>query len=224
MYGHWRRKDKEPAANLTPSDFLLSIDDAARAFGKVLPNWMRLSRDFRDALNLFFGPRYADGMYLEVSFLLVAQALEVFHRTKYPAATVIPADEYARIRTALIKATPKQHRNLVSARLNHGNDPFFKTRIVELVHYAGPTVTSLVGQPPDRWATEVKNTRNDLTHWNPVREGTEPGTQNFFDMRRQALTLMKTVLLRELGFSASECTRLLANNWEYRHTRAWAGQ
>src|SRR6266536_5706316 len=110
---------------------------------RCYPNWMRLSRDFRDALNLFFGPRYADGMYLEVSFLLVAQALEVFHRTKYPAATVILSDEYANIRTALIKATPKQHRNLVSARLNHGNDPFFKTRIVEVVHYSGPSVTSL---------------------------------------------------------------------------------
>jgi ApeA N-terminal domain 1 len=55
VYGHWRRKDKEPAANLTPSDFLLSFDEAARAFDKVVPNWMRLSRDFRDALNLFFG-------------------------------------------------------------------------------------------------------------------------------------------------------------------------
>jgi len=220
VYGYWARKDKEPARDLTPSDFLLGFDDVARAFDRVLSNWLRVSRDFRDALTLFFGPRYADHMYLEPSFLMLVQALEVFHRTKHPAATMIPSDEYRKLRDALIKATPKQYKNLISARLNRGNDVFFKTRIVELANYAGPAVTNLVGQPPDRWANKVKNTRNDLTHWNPVREGMEPGTPDFFDMRRQTLILMKTVLLRELGFSTSECARLLANNWEYRHTRA----
>jgi hypothetical protein len=220
VYGDWTRNDKELPGNLTPSSFLVSFDEVASAFDRVLSNWLRVSRDFRDALNLFFGPRYADRMYLESSFLMLAQALEVFHRTKYPATTMVPREEYKKLRNTLIKATPKQYKKLISPLLSRGNDPFLKTRIVELVNYAGPAVTNKVGQPPDRWADDVKNTRNDLTHWNPIRKGIEPGTPDFFDLRRQVLILMKTVLLRELGFSTSECARLLRENWEYGHTRA----
>jgi hypothetical protein len=222
VHGYWAKTDKEPPRKLTPSHFLAGFDDVAKVFERVLSNWLRLSRDFGDALNLFFGPRYADHMYPELSFLVIAQALEVFHRTKDPDATIIPLNDYRKLRKALIKATPKQYKSLISARLSHGNDPFFKTRIVELVNYASPAVDKLVGQRPDRWASEVKNTRNDLTHWNPVREGIEPGTQDFFDLQRQAQILMKIVLLRELGFSASDCVRLLASNWEYRQTRVLA--
>jgi hypothetical protein len=95
---------------------------------------------------------------------------------------------------------------------------------MDLIRDARPAVSKLVGQRPDRWANDVKNTRNDLTHWNPVREDIEPGTQEFFDLQRQALILMKTILLRELGFSADECARVLANNRIYRNARGpvWA--
>ena len=224
VYGYWAKKDKERADNLTPSSFLVNFDDVVRVFERVLSNWLRLSRSFKDALTLFFGPRYAERMYLELSFLMLAQALEVFHRTKYPTGTMIPPDEYEEIRKSLIKNTPRAHKDLISARLTRGNDPFYKTRIMELIRDARPAVSKLVGQRPDRWANDVKNTRNDLTHWNPVREGIEPGTQEFFDLQRQALILMKTILLRELGFSADECARVLANNRIYRNARGpvWA--
>jgi hypothetical protein len=219
IYGYWAKEDKERADNLTPSSFVVNLDDVVPVFERVLSNWLRLSRHFKDALTLFFGPRYANRMYVELSFLMLAQALEVFHRTKYPTATMIPPDEYERIRKSLITKTPKARRGLISTRLDHGNDRFFKNRILDLVAYAGPAVTKLVGQRPDIWANHVRNTRNDLTHWNPVRKGIEPGTQNFFDMQRQASILMKTILLRELGFSEPECARILAGNWEYRHAR-----
>ena len=145
VYGYRARRDKEPADNLTPSSFLLNLDDVAGIFERILSNWLRLSRDFKDALTLFFGPRYADHMYVELSFLVLAQALEVLHRTKYPTANMIPSDEYEKTRKALMKATPKAHKNLISARLKRGNDPFYKTRIVDLVNYAGPAVSKLVG-------------------------------------------------------------------------------
>lgn len=222
-YGYWAKWNREPPRNLTPSHFLLNLDDVVTVFDRVLSNWLRLSHDFNDALTLFFGPRYADHMYGELAFLMLAQALEVFHRTKYPSATMIPSDEYEQTRKALIKATPKGHKNLISARLNRGNDPFYKTRIMDLIDYAGPAVSKLVGQRPDRWAHAIKNARNALTHWNPVREGIEPGTQDFFDLQRQALILMKVVLLRELGFPAPECARILTSNRIYGHARgpAW---
>src|SRR6266542_1939323 len=145
-------------------------------------------------------------LYLESSFLMMAQGLEVFHRTKYSTATMIPQDEYTGLYEKLLAETPKRRRWLIEPRLKRGNEPFFKRRLVDLIEFAGDGFTDLAGTP-DTWAGRVKDARNDLTHWSADRSGVEPGTDTFFQLLREATLLTKAVLLREIGFSTSECSR-----------------
>src|SRR6266704_85582 len=205
---------------LVSTDFLIGFDEMANRFEPVMREWFRISRDYRDACTLMFAPRYAGNLYLESSFLMIAQALEVFHRTKYATATIMPPNEYEALRGKLLAATPKEHRSLIASRLSlsHGNAPFFKDRLLDLIELAGESVTNLV-KSRDAWAKKLKDTRNDLTHWSDTREGVEPGTEAFFRLLRQATILTKAIALREIGFSTSECARLFSENWLYRFSR-----
>jgi len=217
---HFIQHVEDERRHLVPRDFLVGLDEIAGRFQDVMHEWFRVSEDFRDACNLIFAPRYADNLYLESSFLMMAQGLEVFHRTKYSTATMIPQDEYTGLYEKLLAETPKRRRWLIEPRLKRGNEPFFKRRLVDLIEFAGDGFTDLAGTP-DTWAGRVKDARNDLTHWSADRSGVEPGTDTFFQLLREATLLTKAVLLREIGFSTSECARLLSQNRVYRFMRGW---
>jgi ApeA N-terminal domain 1 len=213
--GFIRQVEASRQRALTRSRCLLQLDDIATRFQGIMTKWMRASHVFKDACELFFAPRYAESMYLEPRFLMMAQSLEVFHRSKYPDATIFPPEEYESVRKELVRATDKRYRDVIAIRLNRGNDPFLTHRLQKLAEDAGPGFTNLV-DPVKAWADRLKDTRNDLTHWSQERRGVERGTKAFFRLLHEVDFLMSTVLLRELGFSQEECAELLAKNQLYR--------
>src|SRR6266540_659966 len=74
---HFIQHVEDERRHLVPRDFLVGLDEIAGRFQDVMHEWFRVSEDFRDACNLIFAPRYADNLYLESSFLMMAQGLEV---------------------------------------------------------------------------------------------------------------------------------------------------
>ena len=67
-----------------PTSFIVPFCEVRDNLPKYIARWMAYGRKYDMVLNLYFTELYARNMPGEVRFLLLAQALEVYHRTSNP--------------------------------------------------------------------------------------------------------------------------------------------
>jgi hypothetical protein len=70
-----------PAKRRDAHEMLFTLPEAAPDIGKVIRSWFAKQERLQPVFNLFFGMRYHPDMYLDVRFLMNAQAVETYaHR------------------------------------------------------------------------------------------------------------------------------------------------
>ena len=182
------------------SDFVALGDDA-------LQSWVNRSIAIRPVVDLYLGVLQKDG-FAELKFLMVVQALEVYHRTTTTASILgrelwKPVEEKLRevIQQAQIGNEPEVRREQLLRRLSHFNDVTLSQRLKTLLDLVPDHKGEVCGGRRGGFIRKVVDARNYFTHWSTNEESTpvERGPE-LFHLTCRLIALLELILLREIGF------------------------
>ena len=183
-------------------EFLLNRAELGDAFQNVAAKW------FSEAAALKIPSRLANGLmswgvgdfYLE--FLSSMQALEGFHRVKYPG-TYTDEVSYEGIKKALNDAIPvsteNDHKEALKSKIRYGNQLSLRRRLKDLRGTLGDSLASGVfggtGELPKRWV----DTRNYLTHWDADLKAAALDGQDLYEATIRAQQFLRLLYLLLVG-------------------------
>lgn len=188
---------------------LFKLDDLPVSSQAALDAWLRFHANSPVAANLFFSTRKQRFEYINIQFILMAQAAEVYHRNS-SKEQLMPNADYKKLKKQILEAVPPEHRPMIGAKLAHGNDLTLANRLERLMapfeHFFGDAATRALT------IKSIVGIRNDYTHWSNA-EGREDG--DGLDPWRNLMRLdmlMQMQLLKELGYSVGDVVRILEDN------------
>ncbi len=207
--------------SVSPWPMLFTFSDIESQLRKYMANWIDMNYRLRSVMWQFYWIQYQPVLHLETSFLLLAQALEGFHRIV--CGGVYQNDkEYEPVKQALIAAIPDSvsgsHRDKLKAMIKYGFEYSFRKRLETIcgryLENCSEVVEDLLGDRR-QFALGITKIRNTLTHPDVRRSVDELENDDLFYNIRRMQMLMRICFLKEMGFPPGEITRLLNKNQEY---------
>ncbi len=206
--------EAESDTPLLPQDMLFTLADVDDFQGMV-ECWLTASGELDSVCNLFFGVQYSPQMYVEHRFLSLVQALESYHRRRWPN-DVLPKAQHKQRVEAILERTPEEYRSWLRELLNFSNEPRLAQRLSDLVAYVGPAIAPLV-RDPAAFVKVVKDTRNYYTHYDKTLARKAADQLDLYWLAQTLSYLLQGCLLRELGLSLDRCAELFSRNRRYQH-------
>lgn len=194
------------ATNMT-----LPYKEIAADFPDVLKRWFDYHSKLDSALNLYFATIFNRKLYENHQFLLLAQALEVYHNSN-PAysPSVQPRDEFRKRLRKFACCVPKSERAWLIEKLQHANQKTLAQRLDDILDQHSAETQKFI---PDRskFANQVRHTRNYYTHFDEklrekgkVAQGDDLGW-----LIQQMRTLLTVCFLKDLGISGTPLSRVV---------------
>ena len=183
-------------------EMLISYPEISDKFEEVVQNWRNKYREFRDIWNSFLSIHLQPNMFLEPRFLLLAQALESYHRRKFDMDRGRQKAECDRI----IKAqTDKEIEKYLKQKLQYAHEPSFKERFRDLIMRCPRLLYFRVLNHGTRmeeedFLTQTKNARNYYTHYDKKLTKKVPDFGVLVNITGKLQLLMHYYILSELGF------------------------
>ncbi|AYG04646.1 HEPN domain-containing protein [Gryllotalpicola protaetiae] len=188
-------------------EFLIPFDEMAVRFPTLVARWFEMDEQGRSAFYNFFAyvmwPALSS---FEESFLRVVRALEVWHGVLDPSLA-IPEVDFAPIKRKVKEALEGEPQGeLVVSRLKHANEHSLKARLELMVGRSSPFVRARY-ERRERFLRRVVDTRDSLTHVGDL--GDRFQGRELSEALVLLSTLMKAVMLRELGLDEPEVDAML---------------
>lgn len=195
-------------------DFLFRAADLGEGLCDGLNAWLQASADLDSAINLHFSTRYAERVFLETRFLNAAQAVEVYHRRRFPNEVVPKAEHKAR-KNQILASAPAQFMGWLKGVLSFSNEKPFAHRLTELLDAHWSVMGRLA---PDRqqFVREVVDVRNHFTHWTKKPKWVRPTNRDIFLLADRLGILIQSCLLSEVGFASEPRKGLFDRSKRYR--------
>jgi hypothetical protein len=130
---------------------------------EAVARWLDTSRRFQRALDYFMSIKHAKHMFAENRLLNVTFAAEAVHRIITQRAPYMDEETFNGLLGIYLENTPKEHRDWLRGRIEHGNEPPLRRRLLELATRAGVATRPLIGEKKT-WAHTLTQVRNELTH------------------------------------------------------------
>lgn len=131
----------------------------------ILSKWFELDARLRPVVDLFMTVRTRMAPTIELRFLLLAQALEVFHsRSGAFVGTDVPRAQHRARIEALAACVPASDQDWLREKLAYANQKTLATRLTDIFASLGDVVPRLTAGITD-FSAKVKNTRNYFTHY-----------------------------------------------------------
>lgn len=177
----------------------------------VLTKWFAMVEKSPHSLNDFFGVNESPPINIEDSFLRVARSIESWHRSQFGGSYMdkgIFTEMREKIKSVVTSATWNEY---LSERLI--NVPPFAQRLADMVEKAGEPVATKIAQYRD-FVERTKKTRNSIAHEGNI--GTAFDYLELFWAQKALEHVFRSVLLRELGFTAEEVCTAVGRSREWR--------
>lgn len=202
---------KEPSS----TQFIFNLSDI-KDNPEIFYNWMRLNEELKFILNNLFGTIYNGYLFLENSLLDHVFALEVYHRINF-GNTELKGEEFLKLRSQIIEKLKEDNRLkewFESKVKAEKKDITLKERLIYLIDRQ----QSLIGevfQIESLFIDKVVETRHYLVHQN-VREESLIIKNEFelFDTIEKLAVIIKSIVLKELGFDDSQIVSILKSSGE----------
>lgn len=212
---------------------LFTFEDVRNSTCKYLPAWIAKYEQLHSVIELYFQTIYSRSLSAKTGFLLLAQALEAYHRNLY-GGNYLSVNTYKKARREIKKAIPDcvegEHRSNLEAMINNGNQFSLKTRILNICDEILPShlvdgdiviVDSLLTDSEGRLDKEdflekVKATRNYLTHHPKNRSANVISDNDLFLYVAKLRFLLRICFLVELRFPSARIKDRVIQNPEYR--------
>lgn len=200
-------------------------------FERVVPRWFAIYRELEAPLQAYLDILHDAPRPLRQRFLTILQALERYHRTRFPAH-LVPADVHEQvvnvIRSALPRLVPsdrmpsKEHEQAYLDRLaraiDYAHEPSLKQRLRQLLDRLD-SLSEPIALPLRQQLQRIVDTRNYFAHGD---ERLRPRAATGLDLWRLTNALqwmMAILLLAELDLDASRIRALLEQNHAYQDVR-----
>ncbi|MDQ3698881.1 MAG: hypothetical protein M3373_12805 [Gemmatimonadota bacterium] len=205
-----------------PDEMLFTFADIQPRFESALGRWLDRHEALAPVMNLYFATIFHQRMYLEQRFLALAQAAESYHR-RTSQSTIVDAEAFRSLRAGLCAVVDEQQldaeaRKMLKSKFNYLNEIPLKERLRELVAAEG-ALTSLLIPDAAAFARLVGDTRNFLTHFDPLLDGKAAQGKGLFLLSEQLRFLIELIFLRELGFTLEERDVLVRKHERYQQRR-----
>ena len=204
-YG-WSIDTGTTRANLTVGH-LLPYQTVGAKLPELLSRWFTLYANapgplVQSCLELLRGPSRHGGD----DFLTTMRAAEGYHFKLHAMTRMPPADWDVLLGRVLGATRTEQERDIVNGLLSSGNRPTLRRRLKDLQARASPEVQS-IARAKRSAVEDAVALRNDFTH------GSDPVMPDrFMNMGTGKLVvefILRSVILQDLGFSATETDTLL---------------
>ena len=213
---------------------LFVFEDVRNCPSKYLPTWIAKSEQLLSVSELYFQTIYKGrSLSAKTGFLLLAQALEAYHRNLH-GGKYLPSNKYRPVQQKLKNAIPDwfedEHRNNLKAAIDNGNDYSLKTRIIRICeeilrnylvdsNYAiiDSLLTDAEGfSDKDGFPEKVKTTRNYLTHHPKKRPKNVIPDDEIPLYVAKLRFILRICFLVELGFPPDQIKKRVMKNPEFR--------
>ena len=185
---------------------LFGLEDVESRLGDLLGRWLACQADLASAFAVYFGVWYSPGMFADVRFQLVMQALTLYAKARNPKGH-LPSVE-ANLSDTLAAAAPEKRAMLM--RMLQGN-PMLAAEgaLVWLLGRHWEAFEAVAGTDRERFVNRLLNTMHHIQSRDPVDSLASLRGISLHLLSQQAQWLMKLCLLEELGFSPKEQLELV---------------
>jgi hypothetical protein len=188
-------------------------------FHDLVPRWYKLQTDLASVFDLIFS-LYSDvGGYVQQQIFTIASALEALHRGLNPRLERMTGEDRSRNTAILaaVEAGSLEHHPWLRNLLQNAHRKSYLFRVQQLMQYTDHLMEAIVGDE-ERWAQELRGFRDGIGH--VLRSQEKKTVDQMIAMLYSARLFAEVILLRQLGFSDTECRRSLDHHWERENTRA----
>lgn len=199
-----------------PLEMLFSYQEVAADFDRILPAWFDATLRISDVCNLYFSTRHSDS-YVEVEFLNLIQAVEVYHRRVSPGG-VIPEDEHEARLTRILASAPEADREWLRHKLQYSNEPILRERVATVIEPASHLLAPLV-ESVDGFIRLVTTTRHYFTHYDPANAARAARGARLYHVNRRLAIAIEYTLLREMGLTDERIVQLFEHYTNYTDLR-----
>jgi hypothetical protein len=182
-------------------------------FQALMDAWVNVCEQLEVVIDLHFASDYAGFVYGETRFMNAAQAIEAYHRRRFPAD---PEQKDIANRECAIDACPEVVRPWLEEKLRYSHEPGLRRRVKDLFAFSGKATAPFwrSGKEQANLVARIVEARNGLTHWDPAKPTTIDGR----DLRALSgllRILLVVCILRELGLSEDDAYSALSSNRRY---------
>ena len=161
----------------------------------VLARWDAARARFGPTFDHFFSYQRARGFPVEHQFLNLTQALESYHRRRFPERTRDLEETFREWLKRLRETLTSED----FSKLFLSNEVSFKTRIRELVAQAPPALKATM-EPADEFVKRVGDTRNYFTHYDEEHKGRAwVASQDVYGAVQRLAAVLRVCFLNEIG-------------------------
>ena len=205
--------------NLPPVDRppMLTAPALLEAAPNAIADWFAQYDTLSAALHLLSTVAADRRMFLNVRFLLAAQAVETFHREAFPG-TIVSNKEHKAIVDVLTAAIPegtgKEMREKLKSLLNFSNEPSLRYRLRSLIVLAKDGRSHVMPAYDKAFISAVVATRNYETHHGEPPSNLLTDGEMHWAVRR-IVVLLTVLFLRRLGLSPNAIDVVIAGHLEF---------
>ena len=178
----------------------------------IVQKWFELHEPLEPVVGLFMLVRSQRVRIMQTRFLLLAQALEVYHgrSPQFTPSEVNRPEHRARVRK-LLRCVPDEDRVWLKKKLAYSNQKTLAVRIAEVLA-AHPEEASRLTAGIPGFAEKVKNTRNYYTHYGQeaLEKGKVAQGRELVQISLALEGLIGACLLKGIGLQGKPLERLLS--------------
>ncbi|MBW7928385.1 MAG: hypothetical protein H3C58_09935 [Fimbriimonadaceae bacterium] len=206
-----RQEGSAYCARTQPEEFFLALKDLEDP-SEVIQCWFAEWQRMRMPLQLAVSTLNSTQLWLHVRFLSLMQALEGFHRSRFPG-TYMADEDYYPVRQKITAAIPSElaadHREALKARLKYGNQISLRRRLNELTEKVPDPLREIVLGQDRRIPRSWTETRNYYTHWDEELRPALPKDLGLHFACVRLSVLLRLLYLQMVGVSASTLLKAL---------------
>jgi hypothetical protein len=206
----WRSPISTNLEKASGNSCLFRFDQIKDELDRIVNDWFKLKSELTVVYDLYFGVMYNSELYLTSKFLMISEALEVYHGQKFDSsdATITLKDLYDKI-IPYIKNLPTTSNDIITDEdmktvknwMSNGKRPSLSSRIMELYGKYSEIIPylSLKIESKKCFAHKVSYYRNGLTHGSIT--STDIDDSDLFWTYKDLYLLLRLCILSELDFS-----------------------
>jgi hypothetical protein len=203
----------EPSADAVPSEPLFTIADLDDRFESFMERWLRLTADYADACNIFFGLQYGPPAYLDIVFLGVLQSLCLYYLRRKDG--IAHRSEQEQRLTEILSRLPFADAELLRSLIWDQPFPPLKEILARLIAEHAEIMMPLLVRTQSEFIDSVTNTLNYKIRRDPGAALVAYQGADLYWMTVKLQILLKLCFLREVGFPAEQVRLLYGRNESY---------
>jgi hypothetical protein len=187
-----------------PEKMVFTLKEVRDQWPEPLRRYVAARDQIRSAMDLYFAVVNSPGLYIEVQFLNLTQALEAFHRGTRDVTLLAP-ELFAEVRNRIEQllespelALSQDARESLSGKAKYWNEVTLRDRLRELLAGLRPPAQEVVGEIP-RFVRTVANARNYFTHRDPSHSGSVSDVPALIHLTRKLEFVVEQLLLQMIG-------------------------